>query len=221
MNLKVIIPLKTNSERIKNKNLRLFYNNQSLFDIKANQLLKVFKGKDILVSSENPEVEKLCENYGFQFHLRDEKLTKTDAKENEIVKNLVEAIDDKEADILWVQVTQPIFSEFSEIIKIWEKEKQNYDSLVVVKKVKHHLLNEKGNPINFNFGYWHKISQDLDDLYEITWSAFVMSRRLLNETYYQIGRKPYLYETNKPLIDINTIEEFELAKVIYSYYLKK
>ena len=34
-NLKVIIPLKTNSTRVKSKNLRPFYNNQSLFDVKA------------------------------------------------------------------------------------------------------------------------------------------------------------------------------------------
>ena len=36
-NLKVVIPLKTNSERIPNKNLRPFVNKMSLFDIKAQQ----------------------------------------------------------------------------------------------------------------------------------------------------------------------------------------
>ena len=40
--IKVAIPLKTNSERVPNKNLRPFYKNESLFDIKAKQLLKVF-----------------------------------------------------------------------------------------------------------------------------------------------------------------------------------
>ena len=48
--LKVAIPLKTNSERVPNKNLRPFVDGKSLFDIKAKQLLKVFSAKDIYVS---------------------------------------------------------------------------------------------------------------------------------------------------------------------------
>lgn len=48
-NIKVAIPLKTNSERIPNKNLRPFCNGESLFDIKAKQLLKVFALEDVYV----------------------------------------------------------------------------------------------------------------------------------------------------------------------------
>lgn len=45
-NIKVVIPLKTNSERVLNKNLRPFYKEESLFDIKAKQLLKIFNPTD-------------------------------------------------------------------------------------------------------------------------------------------------------------------------------
>lgn len=216
--IKIVIPLKTNSERVPNKNLRTFIGEDSLFDVKAKQLIKCFKPSDVLVSSENKEVEKLCDKYGFNFHLRDVSLTKSNARENQIVQTLIEAVGDKECDIMWVQVTQPLFKEFSEIIDKWnEIVNEGYDSLTVVKRARHHLLDEKGNPVNFNFGYWHKISQDLPKLFEVTWSAFIMSREMLNQAYYQIGRNPYLYETNAPLVDIDNLSDFEVAKILYKY----
>ena len=218
--IKVVIPLKTNSERVENKNLRPFVNNQSLFDIKINQLLKVFNPNDILVSSENIEVKKLTDKYGINFHLRDIELTKATARENQIVKTLVEAVNDKECDIMWAQVTQPLFNEFREIIKIWNNIDSKYDSLAVVKRSRHHLLDANCNPLNFNFGYWHKISQDLPKYYEVTWAAFIMSRDMLNHTYYQIGRSPYLYETDAPLIDIDNESDFEVAGILYNHYKK-
>lgn len=219
-NIKIAIPLKTNSERIENKNLRPFIGEDSLFDIKAKQLLKTFNPKDVYVSSENPEVKKIVEKYGFNFHLRDIALTTKNAKENQIVRAVTSAIEDKDCDVMWVQVTQPLFNEFQEIINVWDKLDDNYDSLAVVKKINHHILDEKGNPINFNFGYWHKVSQDLPKLYEVTWSAFIMKRELLDEAAYQIGRNPYLYETSTPLVDINNLVEFEVAQILYKHYVK-
>lgn len=217
-NIKVAIPLKTNSERIENKNLRPFVDNKSLFDIKAEQLLKVFNPEDVYVSSENPDVEKIVKKYGFNFHLRDIALTQIDARENQIVKTITDAIEDKTCDVMWVQVTQPLFNEFQEIIKIWKNLDNAYDSLAVVKKISHHILDANGNPVNFNFGYWHKVSQDLPKLYEVTWSAFIMRREMLNEAYYQIGRNPFLYKTNSSLIDINNLVEFEVAQILYKHY---
>lgn len=218
--LKIAIPLKTNSERIDNKNLRPFFGEKSLFDIKAEQLLKVFPASDVYVSSENPDVKKLVEAYGFNFHLRDYSLTQKTAKENQIVKSVTSAIEDKESDVMWVQVTQPLFNEFEKIVEIWNNLDDEYDSLAVVRKISHHILDEKGNPVNFNFGYWHKVSQDLPKLFEVTWSAFIMKREMLDEAYYQIGRNPYLYQTEAPLVDINNMVEFEVAQILYKYYQK-
>lgn len=219
-NLKVVIPLKTNSERVKNKNLRPFVNGKSLFDIKAQQLLKVFDPEDVYVSSENPEVEKIVKKYGFIFSLRDVALTKRNAKENQIVSAIVNDIPGK-PDIMWCQVTQPLFNEFQELFDVYKNLDSKYDSIAVVKRISHHILDERANPVNFNFGYWHQISQDLPKLYEVAWAAFIMRREMLEQTWYQIGRTPYLYETVKPLVDINTMQEFEVATVLYRYYMQK
>ena len=219
-NLKVVIPLKTNSERIPNKNLRPFLDGKSLFDIKAEQLLKVFNPEDIYCSSENPAVEQIVKKYGFNFHLRDISLTGKNTKENQLVKTIVDTIPGK-PDIMWCQVTQPLFDDFEGLLNAYNNLAPEYDSICVVKKQRHHLLTEKGNPVNFNFGYWHKISQDLPKLYEVAWAAFIMKRDMLEQAWYQIGRNPYLYETPKPLVDIDELQDFEVAGILYRHYMDK
>ncbi len=215
--LKIIIPLKTNSERVPNKNLRPFVDGQSLFDIKAQQLLKTFNPTDIYVSSENPDVQRHTDKYGFKFHLRDAALTSRNTRENQLVKSIVDTIPGR-PDIMWCQVTQPLFDEFPQLMDAYRNLDERHDSICVVKKHRHHLLDERGNPVNFNFGYWHKISQDLPKLYEVTWAAFIMKRDMLEQAWYQIGRNPYLFETTCPLVDIDEVSDFEIASLLYRHY---
>jgi len=219
-NLKVVIPLKTNSTRVPNKNLRPFADGLSLFDIKATQLLRVFEPSDVWVSSENPAAEPIVRKYGFNFHLRDPELTKPTARENQIVSAIVKAIPGR-PDIMWCQVTQPLFAEFSRLLSAYDSLSDDYDSIAVVKRARHHLLDAKGNPVNFNFGYWHKISQDLPAIYEVAWAAFIMKREMLEQAWYQIGRNPLLFETDMPLVDIDNETDFEVAGILYRHYLGK
>ena len=218
--LKVVIPLKTNSDRVPNKNLRPFVDGKSLFDIKAEQLLKVFDPADVYISCENPEVKSIVNKYGFNFMLRDIKLTPNSAPWSDVIRDAVNAVDDT-SDIMWVQVTQPLFDEFEKVLGTWHENYDKCDSLAVVQKIRHHILNEHGMPVNFNFGYWHKISQDLPSYYVVTWACFCMKREMLKQCYYNIGKNPYLYETKKLLVDIDELQDFEAASLLYKYYTQE
>ncbi len=220
MGLKVAIPLKTNSERVKNKNLKPFYGDLSLFDVKARQLLKVFNPGDVYVSCEDIKVRPQIEAYGFNFLYRDVKLTPNSAPWSEVIKDIVNNISDTD-DIMWVQVTQPLFDDFAGVLEKWKAVYADHDSLAVVKKFRHHILDEHGRPVNFNFGYWHKVSQELPAFYELTWACFCMKREMLRECYYNIGRKPYLYETEINLVDIDTDQDFELASLLYRHIMER
>ena len=214
--LKIAIPLKTNSMRVRNKNLRPFYGDKSLFDIKAEQLLKVFNPEDIYVSCEDINVKEHVEKYGFHFLLRDMALTPNSALWSDVIKDIVTKIDDT-SDIMWVQVTQPLFDDFRGVLSKWKEIYDDYDSLTVVQKLRHHILNEYGMPVNFNFGYWHKVSQELPSYYLVTWACFCMKREMLRQCYYNIGKHSYLYDTEANLVDIDTEDDFELAQLIYKY----
>lgn len=217
---KVAIPLKTSSVRVPNKNLRPFVGERSLFDIKAEQLLHHFDPEDIYVSSENPEAELVVRAYGFNFMLRDAALTRPDASWSEVIKDVVSGIPTRD-DILWVQVTQPLFNEFGDVMKTWREVGDRHDSLAVVKKFSHHLIDDRARPVNFNYGYWHKQSQELPSFYQLTWACFVMKREMVESCWYNIGRAPFLYCTDAPLVDIDTPQEFEIAGIVYRHYMNE
>lgn len=215
--IKVAIPLKTNSERVQNKNLRPFVDGLNLFDVKIKQLLRTFSPSDIYVSSEDVKVGEISCRYGVNFLLRDISLTPNSAPWTDVVHDIVGNIPEGN-DIMWVQVTQPLFEDFGLVLSKWEEIKGQYDSLAVVKRIRHHILDERAHPLNFEFGYWHKISQELPKLYELTWACFCMNRIMVDATGYQLGRKPYLFETEAPLVDIDSPLDFEMAGILYRHY---
>jgi N-acylneuraminate cytidylyltransferase len=212
--LKIVIPLQTCSTRVKNKNIRPFYGDKSLFDIKAEQILDFEKPENVYVSSENPVVEELCGKYGFNFMLRDPSLCGNEIYQPDLVKALTDPIPGTD-DIAWIQVTSPLFNDFKRALKEWDEVRGQHDSLVAVKRFKGHLLDERANPVNYAFGYWHKVSQKLPPLYTVLWSLFILKRETVKKFQYHIGVNPYLFVTDTTVVDIDYEEDFELAQIIY------
>jgi N-acylneuraminate cytidylyltransferase len=212
--MKIVIPLQTCSSRIKHKNIRPFYEDNSLFDIKAKQILAFEKPENVYVSSENSIVKDLCDKYGFNFMLRDPALCGNEVYQPDLIKALTDPVPGDD-DIAWIQVTSPLFNEFIRAIKEWEQVRNQHDSLVAVKRFKGHLLDDKANPVNYAFGYWHKVSQKLPPLYTVLWSLFILKREAVKKFQYHIGVNPYLFVTESMVIDIDYEEDFELAQIVY------
>jgi len=212
--MNVIVPLQTCSTRVHNKNLRDFVHGKSLFDIKSSQLLKAFDPKKVFISSESPSVEEKVKKYGFNFLLRDKAYTGNEVKQPDLIEHILKDIPDDQDDIGWAQVTTPMFDDFHKCLSTWDKVKSDYDSLVVVRKV-NHVISEDNIPINFNFGYWHRVSQDLCKLYEVAWSFFIIKRQTFNECKYHIGYNPYKYVCNFLNVDIDTEEDFKESQRAY------
>ena len=66
-NFVAIVPVRTGSKRVKNKNFREFYNGESLFDIKIEQLKSTKLFDKIYVSSDSAMVKKLCKKKVYSF----------------------------------------------------------------------------------------------------------------------------------------------------------
>jgi len=212
--MKIIIPLQMCSTRIKNKNTRPFCGDDSLFDIKARQILEFEEPGNVYVSSESQDVEKLAAGYGFRFLLRDKSLTGNDVFQPDYVRGLTDPLPGDD-DIMWIHVTSPLFNEFKRALREWEAVREQHDSLVAVKKFQQHLIDETAKPVNFAYGYWHRVSQRLPKLYTILWSLFILKRATVKRFSYQIGVNPYLFETDSHMIDIDRPEDFELAQLVY------
>ncbi|WP_045482944.1 cytidylyltransferase domain-containing protein [Vibrio owensii] len=213
--MKVVIPLQTCSTRVKLKNIRPFYDDKSLFDIKIDQLLDAgIDKKDIYVSSESLQVKSLCEEKGINFLIREESLTGNNVRQPDLVNAIVGQVPGND-DIMWVQVTSPLFNEFSKVLTLWNENRKDHDSLVAVKKFKGHLIDSMARPMNFNYGHWHLVSQKLPSWYEVLWSCFILKRKTIETVQYHIGVEPYLYVCDATTVDIDTEDDFLLASQIY------
>mgnify|MGYP002852238174 CR=1 FL=1 len=66
-----IIPIRKNSQRIKNKNFINFYKGKSLLELKIEQLKKVNEIDEIVVSSDSLKAKKIADKYKISFQERD------------------------------------------------------------------------------------------------------------------------------------------------------
>lgn len=213
--MKVILPAKENSTRVPKKNWREFYESKSLTDVKIEQLLKVFSGKDIFLSCDVKKRKVHAEKYGINFHLRSPELAEDETPWSEVVLGILRDLPVKDfEDILWTEATSPLFSDYDALLKTWEEKKLSFDSLLTVKAQRDFFFWKNGQPINFQFGKWHKWSQDLEPLYSMD-ASFIIKKGLLLDLQYPVGKQPYLFETKQETIEIDTLLDFRMAQELF------
>ena len=62
-NITIIIPVRKNSKRLKNKNFINFFNQKSLLEIKIEQLKKIKYIDRIVISSDSLKAQKIAKKY--------------------------------------------------------------------------------------------------------------------------------------------------------------
>lgn len=226
-----IVPAKWTSTRVPMKNYREFYNGKSLVDLTIEKLLDA--GLDsslIFLSCDNEDAYEVAKKHGIRFAPRSEDLCDNDVPLVDWVRGVVEEVDMhlyeyyvnyyrdnlNEADVLWAQCIDPLFNEYDQLILKWLKFGRDYDSCAVVYPRKKYLLDERKNPIGWGFGPWHIKSQLLPYHYEFNFTASILSRESIRNVGYHIGAKPLWYESQAQSIDIDTEEDFEMARLIYA-----
>lgn len=217
--MKVIVPAKSQSLRVENKNWREFYDGKSLVDIKLFQLLEVFRPSDIYVSCEDESRREEVEAYGVNFWLRDPVLSKDDTHWSDVVTGIVESIPcDDDEEVAWVQLPCPLFGpvDFKNALARWRSiPKDLYDCLITVELFKDFVVDRDGCPQNFQYGRWHAVSQKLPSWFLIQRQFHIMTKATYLRCHYDIGTKPYLYEVVCPSIDIDDKYQWGYAQHLY------
>ena len=101
-NVTAIVPVKGDSERVRNKNKRPFHDT-SLLKLKLNQLTKIQGLKEVIVSSEDDKCLEIAELMGVSTHKRDPKYSTSFVPMSEVYSYLGSKC--KTESILWAQVT--------------------------------------------------------------------------------------------------------------------
>ena len=207
----VWVPCQVSSTRVQQKNIRKFYDEDSLLDIKLKQLLQCFSSDQIYVSSEGSAVANICRKYSVNFIQRPTHLTGNKIYQKDLIQHFAENTVGCEF-VYWVQVTDPFFDEFNEFSNFC----QTIDgSACVCTKLQKHAVYQ-GHPVNFLYGDWHKVTQDINPILIPRWSAFFNPRDVLLEVGYQFGLKQNWFYTNKPMVDIDTQDDFDFAQDLWA-----
>lgn len=221
-----IVPAKWHSNRVPLKNYREFYKGKSLVDILIEKLKQSTDGL-IYLSCENEDAAEIAEKHGIEFHHRSEDLCDNDVPLTTWIRNITAEVRHSasgvlgfaeafRADILWAQCIDPLFNEFPQLIKKWRDFGRDYDSCPVVYPRRKYLLDHDKRPVGWGFGPWHIKSQLLPYHYEFNFTASILTPESISRVGYHIGAKPLWYGSDAQAIDIDTEEDFEMARIIYA-----
>ena len=210
-----IIPIRKNSQRVKNKNFKKFYKNKSLLEIKINQLKKIREIDQIVISSDSKKAEKIAKKFKVSFHKRKKFFASSKCSGSDFFHNLATSINGEY--LMYCPCTSPIIkvSTYKKFIKKFYNSKNKFDSLNSVSSLNTFMW--KGNKsLNYN-SLKAPNSQNLPkNYYELTFGLNIISRDKMIKLRNIVGNKPKFMILDKAeSTDIDDELDFFLAQALY------
>ena len=217
MKVVAVVPMKLNSVRLPNKNIKRFDNGKPLCYYILNTLKKVKGIDEIYVYCSNPKIQDYIPE-GIKYLTRSESLDQNTTKINEVLLSFSK---DVPADIYVMTHTTAPFIKAESIQKGLEAVRSGkYDSAFAVKKLQDFLWKD-GKPFNYSLDNIPR-TQDLPPLMEETSGFYIYNLSVITEQNRRIGDTPYLVEVGGiESVDIDEAEDFDIANAIYNFYFIK
>ena len=215
MKITAVIPIRSGSQRVKDKNLRPFANT-NLMELKIKTLLQVPELTSIVVNTNSEEAIGIVnKSYsgGVKIHRREEYYASSKCSGSEFFRHLGEVTD---TDIfIYCPCTSPFVKPktISQCIKTF-LESGDCDCVSTVSSVKEFLWLD-GKPVNYDPQHAPN-SQDLPDIVALNFGTTVVRRDDLIKNSNIIGKSPkFVITSDIEAIDIDTPLDFYIAEQIY------
>ena len=228
MSISIFLPVRKGSVRISQKNTIDFAGiDGGLLKLKLNQLRNFEQVEEIVVSSNDPQCLEISakaalENKKIKIFKRPENLGSSATNLEDLIRYVPTITTGNH--ILWTHVTSPFCGEkqYIEAINIYIKNINNgFDSLISGHDYKEFLLNKESKKLinNTTELKWPR-TQDLQDLFQINNAIFICSKNQMIKGN-RVGDNPFLMNMSKiTSIDIDNVEDFKLAELIYGGLIK-
>ena len=215
-----IIPARSGSKRIKDKNIINFYNKPLIsYSIKKAIRSKLFN--KVIVSTDSKKIKKISEKFGAKVpFIRSKKLSNDKTGTMEVLIDAIKKTNSvNEQFCCLFYPTSPLIKT-SDLIKAFNilKSKKNADGIFTIAEYNSHPMRSliiKNNFVNFKFSsYRKKNSNDLKKMYfDCGNFYFYRTKKILkkNINLKMLGFKIKSIRS----IDINTHEDIKLAKILY------
>ena len=217
MRIVAVVPMKLNSRRLPQKNIKPFTNGNPLCYYILSTLQKVKAIDDIYVYCSNPCIREFIPN-GIKFLKRSKLLDYDNVKINEVLSGFASEVP---ADIyVMSHATSPFISSDSIGKGLEAVVSEEYDSAFSAKKVQDFLW-ENGRPINYQLDNIPR-TQDLPVLYEETSGFYIYRTDVMSRLNRRIGNRPFIVEVNEiEAIDIDEAEDYIIADAVFNHVINK
>jgi len=211
-----VIPVKKNSKRFPNKNIKPF-GNENLLTRKIRQVKSSGIADKIIVSSDCEIMLKIAKNLNVETIKRPKNLADESKPLSDFFLYITSIVPN--GHLIWSCVTSPLFDENLMIdakLKYEQALKNGYDSLITIYKFKHYIMDKKG-PLNYQLGKNHLNSDQLEPFDLFTNGIIIAPIKSVLKWKYNYGPKAYRYEVNqKASIDIDTELDYLCALAYYN-----
>lgn len=213
-NLVAVVTIRKNSQRVKNKNFRVFAG-KNLLQHKIEVLKQVNGLDDIVINTDSDEAIKIAKDNDVSYERREDYFASSECTNSEFWENIAQ--NTKSKFILFTHCTNPLIKPkiYEDTINIFKKAKN--DSLNTVNEVKEYLYLDN-KPMNFNPAKAQG-SQYLPDIIKLNFAINILSTDLMFKKKSLVGDIPYFYKLDSIQgYDINTEFEFEYAEYLFKKF---
>lgn len=215
-----LIPIKAHSERVVNKNSRLFCG-EPLFHWIIKELTRSQYINEVLVDTDSNEIAHAAQSLGAQVIMRPKHLLGDMIGINPLIENQIRHC--KNDLFLQTHTTNPLLraETVDSAVEEFFRLRKNHDSLFSVTEIRSRYYWPDGTPINHQPDNMLR-TQDLPPIFEENSNFYVFSRESFNRFNHRIGAKPVMFPVPKlDAIDIDYEEDFELAQALMNIRLNK
>lgn len=214
----VLLPMKGNSERVKNKNMRNF-DGLPLYHAIMKSLLASKYIEAVAINTDSEIIATDAkENFGDKVIIieRPVAIQGDFVSMNDIIAYDLSKL--KGEHFLQTHSTNPLLKSetIDAAIEKYFNGLEHFDSVFGVTKIQTRFYDKDAKAINHNPNELLR-TQDLEPLYEENSNFYIFSKDAFeNANNKRIGLKPQIYEVNKlEAVDIDELEDFILAELLY------
>ncbi len=215
-----IIPARSGSKRIKNKNLKDFFGKPLIYySIKLALKSKLFE--EVIVSTDSKKIANIAIKFGAKVpFFRSKKNSNDNATIHDVLKETIINLETKQKIIFCIYPTAPLLK-ISDLKRGLKEIKKNSDQVISISKynspIQRAFEKIRGNKIKFiNPKYRSYRSQDLKNMYYDTGSFGVYKKAtILKYKKHKNLRIGYVEIDKLSAIDINDLDDLKYAKMLF------
>lgn len=218
MKITLLLPMKGNSERVINKNLKLF-NGKPLFHAIFDKLITSKYINKVIINTDSDLIAESAINTYKDFvhiHKRPKNIQGDFVSMNKIIEY---DLNNSDSDIyIQTHSTSPLLSikSLDSAIEKMINRSTDFDSIFSVTKIKTRFYDKKGIPFNHDLTELIR-TQDLEPIFEENSGFYIFTKTSFkNAANKRIGLKPLMFEIDKiEAIDIDDPSDFIIAETIH------